>query len=257
MILTMDIGNTNVKYGVFDGDKMIASWRVSTKASRTADEYGMVLYDLLRQRGVNFEDIDACVMSSVAPALNYTIEHMCNDYIGKSPLIVSCDTDTGITLDYAQPTQLGTDRIVGAAAAYAIYGGPVIVVDFGSATTFNLVTKDGRYLGGAIAPGIKTATESLVTTAAKLPRIELEKPQNIVGRDTKSCMQSGIVYGYAGLVKYMVEKYKQLDEMKGAKVIATGGLSELVQQVEPNVIDESDRALALKGLKMVYDRNCK
>ena len=132
MILAMDIGNTNVKYGVFDGDKMIASWRVSTKASRTADEYGMVLYDLLRQRGVNFEDIDACVMSSVAPALNYTIEHMCNDYIGKSPLIVSSDTDTGITLDYAQPTQLGTDRIVGAAAAYAIYGGPVIVVDFGN-----------------------------------------------------------------------------------------------------------------------------
>lgn len=132
---------------------------------------------------------------------------------------------------------MGTDRIVGAAAAYKLYGGPVIVVDFGSATTFNLVTKDGVYLGGAIAPGIKTATESLVTTAAKLPRIELEKPQNIVGTDTKSCMQSGIVYGYTGLVKYLVDKYKELDEMKGAKVVATGGLSELVENVEPDLID--------------------
>lgn len=174
MILTMDIGNTNVKYGVFDGDKMIASWRVSTKASRTADEYGMVLYDLLRQRGVNFEDIDACVMSSVAPALNYTIEHMCNDYIGKSPLIVSCDTDTGITLDYAQPTQLGTDRIVGAAAAYAIYGGPVIVVDFGSATTFNLVTKDGRYLGGAIARASRRQRSRLSQRRQNCPESSLK-----------------------------------------------------------------------------------
>lgn len=257
MILTMDIGNTNVKYGVFDGDELVASWRVSTKASRTADEYGMVLYDLLKQRGVNFEDIDACVMSSVAPALNYTIEQMCRYYIGKAPLIVSSKTDTGIKLAYAHPTQLGTDRIVGAAAAYHLYGGPVIVVDFGSATTFNLVTKDGVYIGGAIAPGIKTATESLVTTAAKLPRIELEKPQNIVGTDTKSCMQSGIVYGYTGLVKYMVSKYKELDEMKGAKVVATGGLSELVENVEPELIDVTDRALALKGLKYIYDRNKK
>lgn len=255
MILTMDIGNTNVKYGVFDKDDLIASWRVSTKASRTADEYGMVLYDLLKQRGVNFADIDDAVMSSVAPALNYTIEHMCNYYIGKKPLIVSATTDTGLKIRYDHPSQLGTDRLVGAAAAYKFYGGPVIVVDFGSATTFNLVTKDGEYIGGAIAPGIKTATESLVTTAAKLPRIELEKPQNIVGTDTKSCMQSGIVYGYTGLVKYMVAKYKELPEMQGAKVVATGGLSELVEKVEPDLIDISDRALALKGLKYIYERN--
>ena len=135
MILTMDIGNTNVKYGVFDGDNLIASWRVSTMASRTADEYGMVLYDLLNQSGVRFGDIDACVMSSVAPALNYTIDHMCRDYIGKEPLVVSATTDTGLKIAYAHPGQLGTDRIVGAAAAYKLYGGPVIVVDFGSATT--------------------------------------------------------------------------------------------------------------------------
>ncbi len=255
MILTMDIGNTNIKIGVWDGEKLTMSWRVSTAASRTADEYGMVIYDLLRQKGLKFDDIEAAVMSSVAPALNYTIEHMCKFYMGKKPLTVTPRTKMGLKIEYDNPREIGTDRIVGAAAAYHLYGGPVIVVDFGSATTFNLVTEDGRYIGGAIAPGIKTATESLVTTAAKLPRIELEKPKNIVGTSTKSCMQSGIIYGYTGLVKYMVDKFKQLDEMKDAKVVATGGLSELVYNTEPELIDVIDRALALKGLKYIYDIN--
>jgi len=254
MILTMDIGNTNIKIGLFDGDELISSWRLSTKASRTADEYGMTLYDLLRQKGVHFPDIEATVISSVAPALNYTIEHMISYYTSKPPFTVTAETNTGIKNEYLNPSDLGTDRLVGAAAAYHFYGGPVIVVDFGSATTFNLVTKDGRYIGGAIAPGIKTAAESLVTTAAKLPRIELTTPGNIVGRDTKSCMQSGIVYGYAGLVKYMVDRYKELPELEGAKVIATGGLSELVENTESNIFDVIDRALALKGLKYIYDR---
>ncbi len=254
MILTMDIGNTNIKIGLFDGDKFISSWRLSTKASRTADEYGMTLYDLLRQQGVHFPDIEATIMSSVAPALNYTIEHMVSYYTKKNPIVVTAETDTGIINEYEKPCDLGADRLVGAAAAYHLYGGPVIVVDFGSATTFNLVTKDGRYLGGAIAPGIKTAAESLVTTAAKLPRIELSTPDNIVGKDTKSCMQSGIVYGYSGLVKYMVDRYKELPELKGAKVVATGGLSELVEKTESNIFDVIDRALALKGLKYIYDR---
>lgn len=255
MILTMDIGNTNIKIGAWDGDKLKSSWRVSTAASRTADEYGMVIYDLLRQQGVNFKDVEAVVLSSVAPALNYTIEHMCYYYMGKAPLCVTNKTKTGIKIKYDTPSQLGTDRIVGATAAYKIYGGPVIIVDFGSATTFNLVDSNGNFIGGAIAPGIKTATESLVTTAAKLPRIELSTPKNIVGTDTSSCMQSGIVYGYTGLVKYMVEKYKNLPEMKGAKVIATGGLSELVVKTEPGLFDKVDRALALKGLKLIYDMN--
>jgi len=254
MILTMDIGNTNIKIGLFDGDKFISSWRLSTKADRTADEYGMTLYDLLRQQGVHFPDIEATVMSSVAPALNYTIEHMVSYYTKKSPLVVTSETDTGIINEYSKPGDLGADRLVGAAAAYHLYGGPVIVVDFGSATTFNLVTKDGRYIGGAISPGIKTAAESLVKTAAKLPRIELSTPDNIVGNDTRSCMQSGIVYGYTGLVKYMVDKYKELPELKGAKVVATGGLSELVENAENNIFDVIDRALALKGLKYIYDR---
>jgi type III pantothenate kinase len=255
MLLTLDIGNTNVKIGVFKDDELIASWRVSTAASHTADEYGMVVYDLLRQSGTRFKDMEGAIMSSVAPALNYTIEHMCCYYMGYKPFVVDNTTDTGIKITYDHPAELGADRIVGAASAYKFYGGPVIVVDFGSATTFNLVTKDGEFIGGAIAPGIKTATESLVKTAAKLPRVELTAPDNIVGTSTRSCMQSGIIYGYTGLVKYMVEKYKELPEMRGAKVIATGGLSELVEKTEPGLIDTTDRALALKGLKYIYDRN--
>lgn len=255
MLLAMDIGNTNVKIGVFDGDKVVASWRMSTKAYRTADEYGMVLYDLLRQQGVKFADLSDAVLSSVAPALNYTIEHMCQYYIGQKPLIVNHLLDTGIEIKYDHPSELGADRIVGAAAAFHFYGGPVIEVDFGSATTFNLVNGKGEFIGGAIAPGIMTATESLVNTTAKLPRIELTTPDDIVGTNTRACMQSGIIFGYTGLVKYMLEKYRALDEMSGAKVVATGGLSEIVASTESELFDVVDRALALKGLKYIFDRN--
>lgn len=255
MLLAMDIGNTNVKIGIFKGDELVSTWRVSTVASHTADEYGMVIYDLLRQGGHSFEDVDGAVMSSVAPSLNYTIEHMCSYYTGKRPLVVDHRTETGLKIFYDNPSELGADRMVGAAAAYRFYGGPVIEVDFGSATTFNLVTAEGEFIGGAIAPGVKTATESLVHTAAKLPRVELSLPDSMVGRSTRSCMQSGIIYGYTGLVEYMVRGYRALPEMKGAKVVATGGLSELIAGVEPKLIDITDRALALKGLKFIYDLN--
>lgn len=233
MLLVMDIGNTNVKIGIFKGDKLTSSWRVSTVASHTADEYGMVIYDLLRQSGSKFEDIKGAVMSSVAPSLNYTIEHMCSYYTGKIPLIVDAKTKLGIEIRYDNPSELGADRMVGAAAAYKFYGGPVIVIDFGSATTFNLVTKDGVYLGGAIAPGIKTATESLVNTAAKLPRIELTTPDNIVGTSTRSCMQSGIIYGYAGMVKYLVEKYKALPEMQARRSLRRADSASLSTRSNP------------------------
>ncbi len=257
MLLTMDIGNTNVKLGLFKGDDLVSSWRVSTEAKHTADEYGMVVYDLLRQSGCKFSDIKGVVASSVAPALNYTIEHMCEYYMHQKPLVINHTTKTGITVHYDNPCDLGSDRLVGAAAAYHFYGGPVITIDFGSATTFNLVDGNGNFLGGAIAPGIKTATESLVNTAAKLPRIELDKPESIVGTNTKSCMQAGVVYGYAGIVKYMVERYKELPEMEEAIVVATGGLSALIEKVEPDLIDVTDRALALKGLNYIYHLNAK
>ncbi len=254
MLLTIDIGNTNVKFGLYDGGQPRGFWRLSTKASRTSDEYGSMLHDLLRQKGLSFEDIHAAVMSSVVPALNYTIEHMCKDCIGKAPLTVSCALDTGVTVEYAHPGELGADRLVGAAAAYHFYGGPVIVIDFGTATTFDVVSADGVFKGGAIAPGIKTSAESLSGAAAKLPIIELSAPQSVLGTDTKSCMQSGIVFGYAGLVKYMIQSYRALDGFGNAKVVATGGLSQLIADVEPNLFDVVDRELALNGLKYIYGR---
>lgn len=255
MILAIDVGNTNLKIGVFNGKKLIASWRLSTKSSRTSDEYGMVLYDLLSQENLSFKDIDFCVVASVAPTLNYTIEHMCKYYMEKKPMMVSSSINLGIQIEYKSASTLGADRIICALAAFKEYGGPTIVIDFGSATTFDLINSDGVFIGGAIAPGVKTSAESLVNTAAKLPRVELTKPKNIVGKSTVSCMQSGIVYGYAGMVKYMIEKYKETEGMQNAKVVATGGLSELINNVEPHLIDITDRALSLKGLRYIYEIN--
>lgn len=255
MILAIDIGNTNLKIGVFSDKKLIASWRLSTKSTRTSDEYGMVLYDLLSQENLSFKDIESCIVASVAPTLNYTIEHMCKYYMGQKPMMVSSNINLGMQIDYKTASTLGADRIICALAAYKEYSGPAIVIDFGSATTFDLINSSGTFMGGAIAPGIKTSAESLVNTAAKLPRVELTKPKNIVGKSTISCMQSGIVFGYAGMVKYMTEKYKEVEGMQNAKVIATGGLSELITSVEPQLIDITDRALSLKGLRYIYEIN--
>lgn len=254
MLLAIDIGNTNVKFGLYDGDAPRGFWRLSTKASRTSDEYGSMLHDLLRQKGLSFGSIDAAVMSSVVPALNYTIDHMCKDCIGISPLIVTHDLDTGLRIGYQRPEELGTDRLVGAAGAYNLYGGPVIVIDFGSATTFNLVDANGVFLGGAIAPGIKTSAESLSGAAAKLPLIELTAPDSVLGTDTKSCMQSGIIFGFAGMVKYLAHRYMALSSMRGARIVATGGLSQLITDVEPELFDIVNRELALEGLKYIYLR---
>lgn len=257
MLLVLDVGSTNIKLGLFENNspELIASWRVSTLASRTSDEFGMILYDLFATKGISFEDIDGIIMSSVAPSLNYTIEHMCRYYMKKMPMVVDHTVKTGLTLCYDHPAELGADRIVTAAAAYSIYGGPVIIVDFGSATTFNAVDKDGRYLGGAIAPGIKTATEALVNTAAKLPRIELIPSDKVIATSTVEGMRSGVIIGYTGLVHYMLKRMKMEKGLENAKVVATGGLSQLIQETESQLIDTIDRALTLKGLRVVYEMN--
>ena len=258
MLLAMDIGNTNVKIGIYKGDKLDSSWRLSTEITRTADEYGMTLFDLFATRNIKFDDITGVIISSVAPYLNYTVEHMCNYYMKDfKPIFVDHTTNAGIKLCYEHPEDLGADRIVESAAAFKFYGGPVIVVDFGSATTFNVINSEGVFMGGAIAPGIKTATESLVNTAARLPRIELVKPESVIGTNTRNCMQSGIVYGYAGLVRGLVEKFREEAGIENAKVVATGGLSNLIETVDDTLIDIVDRALALRGLKYIYDLNNK
>ncbi len=256
MILLLDVGNTNIKIGLANETKTLFTWRIATDTNKTADEFGMVLFDLLKQSGYTFSDIKGIIMSSVAPSINYTLEHMCTYYMHIKPIMVSQKIDlAGISIDY-QDNQLGSDRIVNAVAAYKLYGGPVITVDFGSATTFGVVDKKGCFRGGLIAPGIKSSAESLTHTAAKLPRIELAKPSDIITRNTIENMQAGVIYGFTGLVEYIIQGIRKLPDFSDAKVVATGGMSQLITQ-NSTVIDTVDRALSLKGLRILYDYNTK
>jgi type III pantothenate kinase len=256
MVLLLDIGNTNIKIGVSDGTKIVRSWRIATDYTKTADEYGMVVLDLLSTINLTFNNIDGIIMSSVAPSLNYTIEHMCKYYTNKKPLSVTTRIKTGIKICYAHPEELGSDRIVNAAAAYALYKTAAIIVDFGSATTFGVIDGNGNFLGGAIAPGIKSTAEGLTNTAAKLPRIELSSPISAIGRTTVENMQSGIIFGFRGLVKGMVERIKQESGIPNIKTIATGGMSEIITIGDNNkLFDITDRALSLKGLQYLYGIN--
>lgn len=256
MILLMDAGNTNIKIGVDNGKELLYTWRIATDYKKTADEYGMLLFDLLAQNRYNFSDVKGIILSSVVPSVNYTLEHMCTYYVNVKPIMVSPKINLGIKLGYDYPSELGADRIINAVAAYYTYGGPVITVDFGSATSFGIIDKDGVFIGGAIAPGIKTSTEALVNTGSKLPRIELVKPESIVGKNTIANMQSGIIYGFTGLVDYILKQIKKETGFYDAKVIATGGLSQLVN-VDSEEIQIIDRALPLKGLKFLYEMNKK
>lgn len=256
MVILFDIGNTNIKIGVLEGDNIVKTWRVATDHNKTADEYGMVFYDLLASCGYSFDQIEGFIMSSVAPALNYTIEHMCSYYTHLKPLMVSPKLNLGLKIGYHVPEELGADRISTAVGGYYTYGGPCIVVDFGSATTFNLVSADGVLLGGAIAPGIKTSAEALTNTAAKLPRIELKRPASVIGKTTIENMQSGIIFGFTGLVEGIINRLKAESGFLDAKVIATGGMSALVSG-ETGIIDEVDRTLSLIGLKKLYYLNKK
>lgn len=255
MIFVMDVGNTNIKMGVFDGDKNIASFRVATNLRKTGDEYGVIVSALLERKGLSFSDIDGVIMSSVSPALNYTLEHMCRFFIGKDPIVVAPGIKTGLVIKYDNPKELGSDRIVNAVAAYEKYGGPCVVVDFGTATTFSVVSEKKEFLGGAICPGIKTATDALVQNAAKLPRIELEKPPCVIGKSTITNMQSGAIYGFIGLVENIVRMIKKELRREDVKVIATGGMSQLMQHSDKKIIDFVDRDLTLSGLKIIYDLN--
>lgn len=255
MVLLLDIGNTNIKIGVVQDDKIVRTWRIATDHNKTADEYGMVFLELLNSVGYNFDQIEGIIISSVAPALNYTIEHMCSYYTKRKPIMVNSSIKTGIKIAYLFPEELGADRIVNAAAAYSIYGGPCITVDFGSATTFGIIDAEGRFLGGAIAPGIKSSAESLTNTAAKLPRIELMRPKSIIGKTTVENMQAGIIYGFSGLVEGIIRDMIAESGFDDVKVIATGGMSQLLTAGGSKYFNVIDRSLSLKGLKILYELN--
>ena len=254
MILTLDIGNSNIKTALFEGEEMAHYWRISTSLSKTSDEYGILLMNMFAHEGVKPEEVEGIVISSVVPTINYTIEHMCQNYFHMQPMMVAPGIKTGINIKYENPRELGSDRIANAVAAYAQYGGPCIFIDFGTATTFGVVDENGSFLGGSIFPGIKVASEALVSGTAKLPRFAIERPESVIGRTTLTNLQSGMYYGYVGLVKHIVQKMKQELGRQDAIVVATGGMALLISE-ESKVIDKLDGLLTLKGLRMIYERN--
>ena len=254
MIFTMDIGNTNIKTALFEGTEMVKYWRISTSKTYTSDEYGILLNNLFAHADMRMDQVEGVILSSVVPTINFTLEHMCQNYFHKDPMFVVPGIKTCINIKYENPRELGSDRIANAVAAYEQYGGPCIFIDFGTATSFGVVNAKGAFLGGCICPGIKLASEALVSGAAKLPRFELVKPDTVIGRTTVANLQAGLIYGYVGQVNYLIEKMKQ--ELKDEKtfVVATGGLARLIA-TESKAIDKIDGLLTLKGLRLIYERN--
>lgn len=253
MIFVFDVGNTNTVLGVYSGEELIHHWRVETHRNRTEDEYGMVIKNLFDHVNLEFSEIDGIIISSVVPPIMLALERMCQKYFHIKPLVVGPGVKTGLNIKYENPREVGADRIVNAVGAIYEYGSPLIIVDFGTATTYCYINEEKEYLGGAIAPGIGISTEALYTRAAKLPRIELVGPDGVIGKNTVSAMQSGILYGYVGQVEGIVNRMKAESKQRPT-VIATGGLAGLISK-ESTVIDIVDPFLTLKGLRLIYKRN--
>lgn len=253
MLLVFDVGNTNMVLGIYQGDKLIKNWRLSTDRSQTVDEYGMKICNLFVYSGLNYREVKDIVISSVVPPIMPTLEDMAREYFNVEPLIIGPGVKTGMPLYYDNPREIGADRIVNAVAGYELYGGPLIIVDFGTATTFCLISAKGEYLGGCITAGIGISTEALFQRAAKLPRIELVKPKSIIGRNTVNSMQAGLIYGYIGQVDGIVKRMKA-EIKEETYVVATGGMAELIG-ADSETIDKIDQLLTLEGLRIIHDRN--
>lgn len=260
MLLAIDVGNTNVVLGVFKNSRMLTSWRLATDNKRSADEYGVMLDQLLRHDGIDPEDIHDVIISTVVPSLLFTMQHMCSKYLDITPLIVETGIKTGLKIKCDDPRQIGSDRIVNSVAAHSKYGGPLIIIDFGTATTFNVVTENCEFLGGAIAPGIKTSASALTDHTAKLPNVDLDKPVKVICKNTIENIQSGLIYGHMGLTQRIVDGMKaELVSDYGKnpediKVIATGGMATMMDE-GVDFIDVIDRRLTLDGLVIIYEKN--
>jgi type III pantothenate kinase len=253
MLLVVDVGNTNTVIGVYEGDTLRAHWRAETKKNRAADEYAVLLRALFALEAIDSGKVTAGIVSSVVPPALFPIEQMFRRYYGGPPLVVGPGIKTGMPILYENPREVGADRIVNAIAAYERFRGGCIIVDFGTATTVDVVTPKGEYLGGAIVPGVQVSADALYHAAAKLPRVEIVRPKGAIGKNTVASMQSGLVFGYAGMVDALVERFRKEIDFP-AHVLATGGLAPLIAR-ESSTIETTDEMLTLEGLRILYDRN--
>ncbi|MEE0966735.1 MAG: type III pantothenate kinase [Bacilli bacterium] len=255
MLLVIDIGNTNITMGLYDENILKGTYRLTTKFQRTSDEYGFMLLSFLNAANYKEEDIQDIIISSVVPKINYSFTSCIKKYLHKEPIMVGPGIRTGISIRIDNPSSLGADRLVDAAGAYYTYGGPCIIIDFGTATTYDVVTEKGEFIGGATAPGIGICANALSSQAAKLPEIEITKPDKIIAKNTVKSMQAGIVYGYIGQTEYIIKKLKE-EYGKNMKVISTGGLGRIIAN-ETDSIDIHDADLTFKGLKIIYEKTKK
>lgn len=264
MLLAFDVGNTNIVLGVFKDGEMVTNWRLETDNRKSADEYGMVIHQLFQYENLDVNEVEDVIISTVVPSILYTLQHLSQKYFDTRAIVIGPGIKTGLVVKYDNPKQVGADRIVNAVAAHAKYGGPLIVIDLGTATTFCAITAKAEYIGGTIAPGLKISSDALFEKTAKLPKVELEEPGSVICRNTINSMQSGLVYGHMGLVEFIVKKMKRelAEYCKGEiseediKVIATGGLATLVNS-GVDCIDYVDKLLTLEGLEMIYRKNKK
>jgi type III pantothenate kinase len=253
MLLTIDIGNTNITLGLYQGEALGPRWRLATDHERMPDEYGLQFFGLINHSGHTIQEVNGVCLASVVPPLTGRIAEAVRHYLHQEPLVVDAGVKTGVRIRYEDPRAVGADRIVDAAAVQRLYGGPACVVDFGTATTFDAISAEGDYLGGAIAPGIGIAAEALFLRTAKLPRVDLQRPPNSIGRNTVHAMQSGLLFGYVSLVEGMVVRFRR-ELGQTMKVIATGGLAEIISQ-ETGVFDVIAPWLTLDGLRIIWDMN--
>ena len=256
MILAIDVGNTNITCGVYDGKKLVTTFRMMSKTAHTSDEYGMNIRQLLMFDGITKEQIEGTIVASVVPNIMHSLIGGITRYLETQPLIVGVGTKTGIRIVTENPKEIGADRIVDAVAAYEKYGGPVLVLDFGTATTYDYVTKDGCFAAGITAPGIRMCAKALWEDTARLPVVEIKKPKSILAQETISSMQAGLMFGQIGQTEYIVNMVKKETGIPDMKVVATGGLGRIVSD-ETDVIDIYDSSLTLDGLQMIYEKNRK
>lgn len=256
MLLAVDVGNTNITFAVFEQEKMTASFRLTTKRPRTSDEYGLMILDLLNHNEIDPKRIDSVVIASVVPNIMHSLNNAIAKYLKAKTHIVGPGTKTGIKLTNKNPHEIGADRIADVVGAYEIYGGPLIVVDFGTASTYDYVTADGTFAAGVTCPGIRTSAQALWQDAAQIPQIEIVKPSTIMAKDTVTSIQAGLVYGCIGQTEYIIDKLKEEAGVPGIKTIATGGLGKIIAD-ETDKIDIYDSGLTMHGLRIIYNKNKK